>query len=95
MPCAIETIQNLIYYYNHKFGSAVTYCDKLSRAWGFLQMDSNIILNPGNRLLIPRVNMTYQIKDWYLQCIHFRISSVNVTKSAVFYGFCHICLRNS
>ena len=57
-------------------------------------MDSNTILNPGNRLLIPWVNMTYQVKDWYLQCFHFRISSVHVTKSAVFYGFGYVCLRN-
>ena len=34
-------------------------------------MDSNTTLNPGNRLLITWVDMTYQIKDRYLPSIHF------------------------
>ena len=38
---------------------------------GLLGMDSNGTLNPGNRLLITWVNMTYQIKDQYLPSIHF------------------------
>ena len=28
-------------------------------------MDSNTTLNPGNRLLVTWVNLTYRIKDWY------------------------------
>ena len=38
---------------------------------GLLQIDSNTTLNPGNRLLILWVNMTYQMKDRYLPSIHF------------------------
>ena len=38
---------------------------------GLLGMDSNGTLNPGNRLRITWVNMTYQIKDQYLPSIHF------------------------
>ena len=38
---------------------------------GLLRMDSNATLNPGNRLLITWVKMTYQIKDRYLPSIHF------------------------
>ena len=38
---------------------------------GLLRMNSNTTLNPGNRLLITWVNMTYQIEDRYLPSIHF------------------------
>ena len=40
-------------------------------AWGLLRMNSNVTLNPGNRLLITWVNMTYEIKDRYIPSIHF------------------------
>ena len=38
---------------------------------GLLPTDSYATLDPGNRLLITWVNMTYQIKDQYLPSIHF------------------------
>ena len=38
---------------------------------GLLPTDSYATLDPGNRLLITWVNMTYQIKDRYLPSIHF------------------------
>ena len=38
---------------------------------GLLPTDSYTTLDPGNRLLITWVNMTYQIKDRYLPSIHF------------------------
>ena len=41
-------------------------------AWGWSQIDSNATLNPGNRLFITWVKMTWHvIQDEYLQFIHF------------------------
>ena len=34
-------------------------------------MDYNATLNPGNRLLITWIEMTYQIKDQYIPFVNF------------------------
>ena len=43
----------------------------IQSVWGLLRMDSDSILNLGNRLLITWVNKTCQIKDRYHPRFHF------------------------